>query len=928
MSEASPNEHIDISYLNGANATYLDALYQNFQNDPRSVSEHWQKVFKSMPELEQSDSSGTRLVVTGSKDWVQSAFYKQAQVIQLIDNYRRLSHLMANIDPLGTMQRINPEELALEQYGLSEADMESVFDSGNLGEGGRKTLREILSYVKKAYCDPIGYEYRYIADAEQREWLRQQIETDPIRPLGSKQERIDILYKLTAAEILEQHLHRKYVGQKRFSLEGGDALIPMLSCLIQDCGERKVKEVVIGMAHRGRLNVLVNILGKQPERLFSEFEGKYDITDPDFDSGDVKYHQGFSSDIQTSGGNVHVALAFNPSHLEIVTPVIEGSVRARQDRRKDRKRKLVVPIAIHGDAAFAGQGVVMETLNMSATRGYSTGGTIHIIINNQIGFTTNALDARSTIYCTEVAKMVHAPILHVNGDDADAVIAATELALAYRCRFKSDVVLDLICYRRHGHNEADEPKLTQPMMYAKIDQKLTPRAIYAKTLEQAGIIEPGFADDMANQYRAQLDQGEISAGQIIDPNKAGKIVDWSAYMGSEWRERVNTAVPATRLREISQALLDALPVKYSVHRRIQKIYEDRLAMAKGKIPIDWGAAEILAYGSLLQDGYDIRLSGQDSGRGTFSHRHAVVHNQNEAGRMVPLRRLPGAKNKFLVINSILSEMAVLGFEYGYSTTDPETLTIWEAQFGDFANGAQVVIDQFISSGYTKWQRVCALVLFLPHGQEGQGAEHSSARLERFLQMTAGTNMQVCVPTTPAQTFHMLRRQMMRSFRRPLVVMTPKSLLRHKLAVSTVKDLSRGQFEVILPEVDKITKKHCQRVILCSGKVYYELLEERRAQNIKDIAIVRIEQLHPFPDKELSKLLRSYGETSDIVWCQEEPRNQGAWYQIRHHIELCLGNEQSIRYIGRGPSAAPAVGYYKLFLEQQRKLILSALSTNT
>jgi 2-oxoglutarate dehydrogenase E1 component len=926
MSEAGPNEHIDISYLNGANATYLDALYQKFQNEPGSVSEHWQNVFKSMPELEQSDSSGTRLVVTGSKDWVQSAFYKQAQVIQLIDNYRRLSHLMANIDPLGTMQRINPEELALEQYGLSEADMESVFDSGNLGEGGRKTLREILSYVKKAYCDSIGYEYRYIADAEQREWLRQNIETDPVRPLGTKQERIDILYKLTAAEILEQHLHRKYVGQKRFSLEGGDALIPMLSCLIQNCGERKVKEIVIGMAHRGRLNVLVNILGKQPEQLFSEFEGKYDITDPDFDSGDVKYHQGFSSDIQTNGGNVHVALAFNPSHLEIVTPVIEGSVRARQDRRKDTKRKQVVPIAIHGDAAFAGQGVVMETLNMSATRGYSTGGTIHIIINNQIGFTTNALDARSTIYCTEVAKMVHAPILHVNGDDADAVIAATELALAYRCRFKSDVVLDLICYRRYGHNEADEPKLTQPMMYAKIDQKLTPRAIYAQTLEQAQIIEAEFADDMANQYRAQLDQGEISAGQIIDPNKAGIIVDWSAYMGSEWRERVTTAVPASRLREISQALLDALPVKYSVHRRIQKIYEDRLAMAKGKIPIDWGAAEILAYGSLLQDGYNIRLSGQDSGRGTFSHRHAVVHNQNEAARMVPLRKLPGAKNRFLVINSILSEMAVLGFEYGYSTTDPETLTIWEAQFGDFANGAQVVIDQFISSGYTKWQRVSALVLFLPHGQEGQGAEHSSARLERFLQMTAGTNMQVCIPTTPAQTFHMLRRQMMRSFRRPLVVMTPKSLLRHKLAVSTVKDLSRGQFEVILPEVDKITKKHCQRVILCSGKVYYELLEERRAQNIKDIAIVRIEQLHPFPDRELSKLLRSYGETNDIVWCQEEPRNQGAWYQIRHQLERCIGNEQSVRYIGRGPSAAPAVGYYKLFLEQQRKLILSALST--
>jgi len=927
MSEPAPNGYTDISYLNGANATYLDALFQQYQDNPDSVSEHWRNVFESIPELEQDEASDSTLVVTGSRDWVKSAFYKQAQVIQLIDNYRRLSHLVADVDPLGTMKRINPKEISLEQYGLSEADMDSVFDSGNLGQGGRKTLREILSYTKKAYCESIGYEYRYIADAEQREWLRQQIETNPIRPLKSNKARINILYKLTAAEILEQHLHKKYVGQKRFSLEGGDALIPMLSALIQDCGARHVKEVIIGMAHRGRLNVLVNTLGKKPEKLFNEFEGKYEMSDPDFDSGDVKYHQGFSSDIQTDGGNVHVALAFNPSHLEIVSPVIEGSVRARQERRKDKKRKQVVPISIHGDAAFAGQGVVMETLSMSRTRGYSTGGTVHIIINNQIGFTTNALDARSTIYCTEVAKMVHAPIFHVNGDDPDAVVAATELALAYRCRFQSDVVIDLICYRRHGHNEADEPKLTQPVMYSKIEKKPTPRAIFAEQLELEQVIKPDFADDMVNQYRAQLDQGEITAGQIIDPNKAAKMVDWSAFMGKQWREPIHTGVDADRLVDISESLLAALPEKYNVHRRIQKVYEDRLAMAKGDIPIDWGCAEILAYGSLVQDGHYIRLSGQDCGRGTFSHRHAVVHNQNEPGRMVPLRKLPGAKKRFLVINSILSEEAVLGFEYGYSTTDPYTLTIWEAQFGDFANGAQVVIDQFISSGYTKWMRVSALTLFLPHGQEGQGAEHSSARLERFLQLTAGTNMQVCVPTTPAQTFHMLRRQMMRSFRRPLVVMTPKSLLRHKLAVSRVRDLVDGKFQLIIPEIDKITKKSCQRVILCSGKVYYELLEERRAQKIKNIAIVRVEQLHPFPDIELRKLLKSYSDTPDIVWCQEEPRNQGAWYQIRHHIENCLSEKQGIRYEGRGPSAAPAVGYYKLFLEQQRKLILSALSFN-
>ncbi len=928
MSDSSPSVPADISYLHGANAPYLEEIFKQYQADPNSVSEQWREIFESLPEVDPKAGNGNATVVSGSQSWVESAFYKQAQVIQMIDNYRRLSHLVADVDPLGTMQRVNPKELALEQYGLSDADMDSVFDSGNLGEGGRKTLREILAYTKKAYCESIGYEYRYIADAEQREWLRLQIETDPIRPLKSDKERIEILQKLTAAEILEQHLHKKYVGQKRFSLEGGDALIPMLSTLIQCCGKRRVKEIVVGMAHRGRLNVLINILGKKPAKLFQEFDGAYEISDPDYESGDVKYHQGFSSDIQTSGGNVHLALAFNPSHLEIVSPVVEGSVRARQERRGDKKRNKVVPIVIHGDAAFAGQGVVMETLNMSSTRGYSTGGTIHIIINNQIGFTTNALDARSTIYCTEVAKMVHAPILHVNGDDADAVVTATELALAYRCQFHQDVVLDLICYRRHGHNEADEPKLTQPVMYKKIDKKLTPRALYARRLEQENIIADDLATKMVDDYRAQLDRGEINAGQIFDPHKIGKIVDWSVYEGADWRESVKTGVASKRIPEINTTLLKSLPVSYGVHKRIKKVYEDRLEMAKGKIPIDWGCAEILAYGTLVQDGYDIRLSGQDSGRGTFSHRHAVVHNQKKSGRMVPLRQLPGAKNKFLVINSILSEEAVLGFEYGYSTTDPETLTIWEAQFGDFANGAQVVIDQFIASAYTKWKRVSALVLFLPHGQEGQGAEHSSARLERFLQLTAGTNMQVCVPTTPAQTFHMLRRQMKRSFRRPLIVMTPKSLLRHKLAVSTVDDLAKGAFQSIIPEIDKITKKNCPRVILCSGKLYYELLEERRAQKRRDIAIVRIEQLHPFPDKELRKLLKSYTDTKDIVWCQEEPRNQGAWYQIRHHIENCISDHQAVRYVGRGPSAAPAVGYYKLFLEQQRKLVLSALSLPT
>ncbi len=921
MSEQSSNGRADPTFLNGANANYLDQLFLQYQQDPSSVNAHWQSVFAELPEIESSEQALE--IAPGSAEWVKSAFYKQTQVTQLIDNYRRIGHLVAQIDPLNAMTRANPSELALETYGLSEQDMDSVFDSGNLAEGGRKTLRDIINYAEKIYCGAIGFEYRYITEVDKREWLRQQIETYPVRPARNDEARKLILNKLTAAEVMEQHLHRKYVGQKRFSLEGGDSLIPMLSDLIQQCGERGVKEMVIGMAHRGRLNVLVNILGKAPADLFAEFEGQYELEDAGQEVGDVKYHKGFSSDIQTGGGHVHVALAFNPSHLEIVNPVVEGSVRARQERREDTKRKQVVPVVIHGDAAFAGQGVVMETLNMSLTRGYGTGGTIHIIVNNQIGFTTNALDARSTLYCTEVAKMVQAPILHVNGDDPDEVIATIELALAYRCEFKHDVIIDLICYRRHGHNEADEPALTQPMMYKTIRSKDTTRALYAAKLEAQGAISAGEAGKMIDTYRAQLDSGTVSAGQIIIPNK--KMVDWARFSGKDWDEKTDTTVPAKTLVAISNKLIKSIPDSFGVHKRIDQVYKERVEMAQGKVPIDWGCAEILAYGSLLKEGHSVRLSGQDCGRGTFSHRHAVVHNQKEADSFVPLREIPKDKNNFLVINSLLSEEAVLAFEYGYSTTDPHTLVIWEAQFGDFANGAQVVIDQFIASGYSKWQRASALTLFLPHGQEGQGAEHSSARLERFLQLTAGTNMQVCVPTTPAQAFHMIRRQMLRTFRRPLVVMTPKSLLRHKLAVSSVEDLSTGQFEVVIPEIDRLTKKNCKRVILCSGKVYYDLLEERRNQKIKDVHLIRVEQLHPFPEKILINVLKTYSHVKDIIWCQEEPQNQGAWYQIRHHLNRCMPEGTRVKYTGRQSSPAPAVGYYGLFVENQRKLILSALS---
>ncbi len=674
----------------------------------------------------------------------------------------------------------------------------------------------------------------------------------------------------------------------------------------------------------GRLNVLVNILGKAPRDLFSEFEGEYETDDADTRTGDVKYHQGASSDIQTPGGIVHVALSFNPSHLEIISPVVEGSVRARQERRQDSGRKQVVPILLHGDAAFAGQGVVMETLNMSQTRGFSTGGTVHIIINNQIGFTTNTLDARSTLYCTEVAKLVQAPIFHINGDDPDAVIYATRMAMEFRMKFGRDVVLDLVCYRRHGHNEADEPAVTQPIMYGKIKNHKTTRQIYADKLIGEGVISDAQADEMVQRYRDRLDEGHVVAGQVIDPNKVLVTLDWTPYMGNDWREPVETGVAGARLVELAVKLSEA-PDDFVVHRRVQGILENRIAMARGEKDIDWGCAELLAYATLLDQDYLIRLSGQDVGRGTFSHRHATLHDQSQARTHIPLQYVTGNPSDFLVINSLLSEEAVLGFEYGYSTTEPRALVIWEAQFGDFVNGAQVVIDQFISSGQAKWNRVCSLVMLLPHGLEGQGPEHSSARLERFLQLCAEHNMQVCIPTTPAQIFHLLRRQMIRSYRRPLIVMTPKSLLRHKLAVSSPQDLMQGPFHPVLSEIDEIDPAIVKKIVICSGKVYYDVLEQRRERGINNVVIIRLEQVHPFPTRELVKEIRTYPAANEVAWCQEEPKNQGCWYQISYNLGKMLGEGQVLSYVGREGSPSPAVGFYKLHVKQQQDLVDGALA---
>ncbi len=915
----------DLAFLHGGNMAYLESLY-----DEGGAGE-WGDIFAALPShpaaftpnhaAPAADPASRRLEISARK---------QAQVASLISSYRAFGHLLADIDPIGVMPRGEAREIDLEHFDLNERDLDADFDPGDLcpaatspGGAPGQSLRAMLAYLRAVYCGPIGYEIAHLTSIEQRQWLLARIESNPVRPTLGAEERLNLLRKLTAAEGLEKYLHTKYVGQKRFSLEGGDVLIPMMSDMIQQFGAAGVQEIVVGMAHRGRLNVLINLLGKAPKDLFSEFEGEYQLNPTDNQTGDVKYHQGASSDIETPGGIVHLALSFNPSHLEIIDAVVEGSVRARQERRGDAARRLVVPILIHGDAAFAGQGVVMETLNMARTRGYSVGGTIHIILNNQIGFTTNTLDARSTMYCTEVAKMVQAPIFHVNGDDPEATVQAARLALEYRMQFGGDAILDIVCYRRHGHNEADEPSITQPMMYRKIKARKTARHIYAARLSADGVIDAAAAGAMVDEYRAQLDVGQVVAGQVIDPNKARDMVDWKPYLSADWHADIDTAVKAEALPRLAKKLSQT-PADFVVHPRVAKVLSDRIAMASGDAPMDWGCAELLAYATLLEDGHNIRLSGQDAGRGTFSHRHVTLHDQSQARTHIPMQAIGGdipdhRGGKYLVINSLLSEEAVLAFEYGYATTDPLTLVIWEAQFGDFVNGAQVVVDQFISSGQSKWARVCGLTLFLPHGMEGQGPEHSSARLERFLQLCADQNMQVCVPTTPAQMFHMLRRQMLRPLRRPLVVMTPKSLLRHKSAVSTPADLSGGKFYAVLGDADSGLANKTTRVVLCSGKVYYDLLAQRRG----NVAVVRIEQLHPFPRADLTAELAKYRRAEEVVWCQEEPKNQGAWHQINHELQACLSARQRLRYAGREALPSPAVGYYKLHLQQQQQLIAQA-----
>jgi len=914
--------------LSGGNATYVESQYEQYLRDRNSVDEAWRALFDALPESAAlSPLAPAEQVAVDAGAGVSGAEgEKQGAVSRLIQTYSNRGHLLARIDPLDGMPRERPRVLDLAYLGLGQQDQHTEFFTGsrNAWIERRATLSEIVARLEQVYCGSIGAEFAHVSDTDERLWLQDEFQLGRVHQHFTPDEQRNILRQLTAAEGLERYLHTRFTGQKRFSLEGGEALIALLDDLVQESGRGGVEEAIIGMAHRGRLNVLVNVLGKSPGELFSEFEGKQ--AHP-AGSGDVKYHKGFSSDLRTPGGNVHVALAFNPSHLEIVNPVVEGSVRARQERRLDARGEKVLPILIHGDAAFAGQGVVMETLQLSQTRGYGTGGTIHVIVNNQIGFTiSDPHDARSTRYCSDVAKMIEAPILHVNGDDPESVIFVTRLALRYRQRFHKDIVVDLVCYRRLGHNEADEPAATQPQMYQAIRQHAPVRKLYAQQLVDAGVIAAKEPEQLIEQYRQALDEGRHQMHPTLGMIGNQFTVDWTRYQSVDTQEPVRTAVEPAKLAALGRRILQ-YPEGFTLHPRVAQIVVNRAKMLSGELPLDWGCAETLAYASLLDEDFAIRLSGQDSGRGTFFHRHAVLHDQGTARRYLPLEHIKERQPRMAAIDSVLSEEAVLGFEYGYSATSPDCLVIWEGQFGDFVNGAQVVIDQFISSGEAKWGRLCGLTLFLPHGYEGQGPEHSSARLERFLQLCAENNMQVCVPSTPAQMFHMLRRQMLRALRKPLIVMTPKSLLRHELSVSSLAELSGGGFASVIDDSEALEPAAVQRVVFCSGKVYFDLLRERRAAANAGVALVRIEQLYPFPAREYEAVLARYPNAVALVWCQEEPQNQGAWYQIRHRLQDLAGGRRTVYYAGRASASAPATGLHRLHELEQRQLVETALNAS-
>ncbi len=936
------------SYLFGGNAPYVEEMYEKYLENPGSVPENWRSYFdalqhvpavdgtdaRDVPHLpvinafaERAKQGGTKVVVAAGAD--SDLGRKRVAVQQLIAAYRNVGSRWADLDPLKRTEREHIPELDPAFYGFTDADLETVFNTSNTFFGKEvMSLRELLNALRETYCGTLGAEYMFITDQAQKRWWQEKLESIRSKASFNAEKKKHILDRLTAAEGLERFLHTKYVGQKRFSLEGGESFIAAMDEIIQQAGAQGVQEIVIGMAHRGRLNVLVNTLGKMPKDLFAEF----DHTAPeDLPAGDAKYHQGFSSDVTTPGGPVHLSLAFNPSHLEIVNPVVEGSARARMDRRGDTQGKQVLPVLVHGDAAFAGQGVNQETLALAQTRGYTTGGTVHLIINNQIGFTTSdPRDLRSTLYCTDIVKGVESPVLHVNGDDPEAVVLAAQLALEFRMTFRKDVVVDIICFRKLGHNEQDTPSLTQPLMYKKIAQHPGTRKLYADKLAAQGLGET-LGDEMVKAYRSAMDAGKHTVDPVLTNFKSKYAVDWSPYLGKKWTDAADTAIPLAEWKRLADKIT-TIPATVNAHPLVKKVYDDRAAMGRGDINVDWGMGEHMAFASLVASGFPVRLSGEDCGRGTFTHRHAVIHDQNRErwneGTYIPLQNVGEGQAPFTVIDSILSEEAVLAYEYGYASNDPNTLVIWEAQFGDFANGAQVVIDQFIASGEVKWGRVNGITLMLPHGYEGQGPEHSSARVERFMQLAADTNMQICQPTTASQIFHLLRRQMVRNLRKPLVIFTPKSLLRNKDATSPLSEFTKGSFQTVIPEnKEEVIKKadKVKRVICCSGKVYYDLVKKREEKEADDVVIIRVEQLYPFPHKAFGAELKKYPNATDIVWCQDEPQNQGAWFFVQHQIHENMLDGQKLGYAGRAASASPAVGYAHLHQEQQKALIEAAFA---
>ena len=933
-------------HISAGNASYVEELYEKYLEDPADIPDQWRSYFETLPMVEGAmapdishatvrdhflllSKNQARVVPVSASSINAEHERKQFAVSELISGYRRRGHLKANLDPLGIQERVDAPRLELEYHKLSAADLDTKFQTGDLFFGQREaSLIDIVAVLESTYCGSIGAEYMHISDETEQMWVQQRMESARSQPSFSNGVKRRILDRLIAAEGLEKYLGTRYPGTKRFGLEGAESFIPCLAELIHRAGSSGVVETVIGMAHRGRINVLVNLMGKDPADLFDEFEGRYE---PGFGSGDVKYHQGFSSNVMTPGGEMHLALGFNPSHLEIAAPVIVGSVRARMDRRKDVVGDKVLAINVHGDAAFAGQGVVMETFQMSQTRGYYTGGTIHVVINNQIGYTVSEqVDARTSHYCTDVAKMVQAPVFHVNGDDPEAVVFVSQLAVDYRMEFKKDVVIDMVCYRRRGHNEGDEPSITQPIMYEKIRKHPTTLTLHAEKIIAEGALDANEYQSRIEAYRDSLDEGKAVAWDFLTEPDVSLHVDWTSFLGHDWDIPSDTTCELKRFQDIAHRLHE-IPEGFVLQKQVGKIIEDRRKMAAGAMAINWGFGEIMAYGTLVDQGYSIRLTGQDVGRGTFSHRHAVLHDQKAGGTLTPLAGLEGDDNRFYLYDSLLSEEAVLGFEYGYSGTSPNTLVIWEAQFGDFANGAQVVIDQFITSGEHKWARLSGLTMLLPHGYEGAGPEHSSARLERYLQLSAEHNIQVCVPTTPAQMYHLVRRQAIRPLRKPLIVMTPKSLLRHKEASSTLEDLVAGSFKNIIGDETVTNSQAVDRIVFCSGKVYYDLNAKRIEDKLENVAIARIEQLYPFPELDMKSTINSYPNIKQAVWCQEEPMNQGAWYSSQHHLRRVLHKEIPelyLAYAGREASAAAAVGYMSLHVKQQEQLVHEALYGTT